>query len=159
MEAKPRLGPVRNLDCSRRPSVSRGSLHTERRGKTTPEHTRLPRPLSSANSSMAEPVTVDTFVRAETDAAIKVVHAQGGFGVLHHLRALTPIDEQTVIRMNRDTLYSTAVLDLSEPATVTLPEDVRGRGMADSRNRQSLRREPEDHLRQRRLQSGPSWWA
>jgi hypothetical protein len=26
------------------------------------------------------------------------------------------------IRMNRDTLYSAAVLDLSSPATVTLPE-------------------------------------
>ncbi len=69
-----------------------------------------------------EPVTLATFVRAETDAAIKVIHDQGGFGVLNHNRVLTPLDQQFVIRMNRDTLYSTAVLDLSSPAAVTLPE-------------------------------------
>ena len=33
------------------------------------------------------------------------------------------IDKQTVIRMNRDTLYSFAVFDLAAgPATVTLPD-------------------------------------
>ncbi len=69
-----------------------------------------------------EPVTLATFVRAETDAAIKVIYDQVGFGVLHHNRVLTPLDQQFVIRMNRDTLYSTAVLDLSNPAAVTLPE-------------------------------------
>ncbi len=69
-----------------------------------------------------EPVTLATFVRAETDAAIKVVYDQVGFGILHHNRVLTPLDQQIVIRMNRDTLYSTAVLDLSRPAAVTLPE-------------------------------------
>lgn len=69
-----------------------------------------------------EPVTMATFVRAETDAAIKVIYDQVGFGVLHHNRVLTPLDQQFVIRMNRDTLYSTALLDLDKPATVTLPE-------------------------------------
>ena len=69
-----------------------------------------------------EPVTLATFVRAETDAAIKLVYDQFGFGTLHHNRVPTLLDEQSVIRMNRDTLYSAAVLDLSKPATVTLPE-------------------------------------
>ena len=69
-----------------------------------------------------EPVTLATFVRAETDAAIKVIYDQGGFGILHHNRVLTPLDQQLVIRMNRDTLYSTAVLNLSSPVAVTLPE-------------------------------------
>lgn len=68
-----------------------------------------------------EPVTLKTFVRAETDAAIKLIYKQAGFGALHHIRVPTPLDEQKVIRMNRDTLYSTAVLDLSKPAAVTLP--------------------------------------
>jgi hypothetical protein len=31
-----------------------------------------------------------------------------------HLRTPTAIDEQTVIGMNRDTLYSLAVLDISQ---------------------------------------------
>lgn len=69
-----------------------------------------------------EPVTVGTFVRAESDAAIKLVYEEIGLGVLVHNRAPTPLDQQSVIRMNRDTLYSTAILDLSKPATVTLPE-------------------------------------
>ncbi len=69
-----------------------------------------------------EPVTLDTFVRAETDVAIKKVYDQIGFGKLHHVRMPAPLDQQVIIRMNRDTLYSTAALDLSKPATVTLPE-------------------------------------
>jgi hypothetical protein len=69
-----------------------------------------------------DPVTLATFVRAETDAAIKLIYDQVGFGVLHHNKVLTPLDQQLVIRMNRDTLYSAAVLDLSKPAAVTLPE-------------------------------------
>ena len=69
-----------------------------------------------------EPVTIETFVRAESDAAIKLIYDQIGFGTLHHNRVPTLLNEQSVIRMNRDTLYSTAILDLSKPATVTLPE-------------------------------------
>jgi hypothetical protein len=68
------------------------------------------------------PVTVKTFVRAETDTAIKKVVGIAGLNTFFHLRGLTPIDQQDVIRMNRDTLYSSAVLDLSKPATVILPE-------------------------------------
>ncbi|MEE9159382.1 MAG: DUF1254 domain-containing protein, partial [Gammaproteobacteria bacterium] len=74
------------------------------------------------SSAAAEPVTIHTFVRAETDAAIKLIYDKFGLGVFGHNRMPTPIDQQFVIRMNRDTLYSTAVLDLSTPASVTLPE-------------------------------------
>jgi len=67
-------------------------------------------------------VNVTNFVRAESDVAIKKIYDAVGFGTWLHFRALTPIDQQKVIRMNRDTLYSTTVLDLSEPATVIMPE-------------------------------------
>jgi hypothetical protein len=67
-------------------------------------------------------VNVSNFVRAESDVAIKRVCDIVGLGTWLHFRAPTPIDQQKVIRMNRDTLYSSAVLDLSEPATVTMPE-------------------------------------
>ena len=70
----------------------------------------------------AEPVTLDTFVRAETDTAMRVMHDRAGIGAFEHLRQPTSMDDQPVIRMNRDTLYSSALLDLSSPATVTLPE-------------------------------------
>jgi hypothetical protein len=60
-------------------------------------------------------VNVSNFVRAETDVAIKKVYDIVGLGTWLHNRAPTPIDQQNVIRMNRDTLYSGAVLDLSKP--------------------------------------------
>ncbi len=67
-------------------------------------------------------VNVSNFARAESDVAIKKIYDMIGLNTWFHLRAPTPIDQQKVIRMNRDTLYSTVVLDLSEPATVTMPE-------------------------------------
>lgn len=80
--------------------------------------------LYCANQAAAdEPVTLDTIVRAETDTAMRsTLKLTGGLGKLVHLRQPTPIDKQTIIRMNRDTLYSAVVLDLSKPATVVLPE-------------------------------------
>jgi hypothetical protein len=69
-----------------------------------------------------EPVTVVTFNRAESDVAIKNVYDKFGLSTFFHYRAPVAIDKQPVIRMNRDTLYSSAVLDLSKPAVVTMPE-------------------------------------
>ena len=71
---------------------------------------------------MKTPVNVETFARAESDAAIKKIVDMVGFSSWFHFRAPVPIDEQEVIRMNRDTLYSSVVLDLSVPATITMPE-------------------------------------
>ncbi|MFC2177295.1 DUF1214 domain-containing protein [Actinomycetota bacterium] len=72
---------------------------------------------------MSTDVNVANFARAETDTVIKkIVGLAGGLNSWIHLRTPTPIDQQEVIRMNRDTLYSSAVLDLSEPATVVMPE-------------------------------------
>ena len=76
----------------------------------------------------AENVTVETFVRAETDHMIRSqMDMYGiGFGKFAHVRDPITPDNQAVIRMNQDTLYSGLMLDLSEPAEVTLP-DVGGR--------------------------------
>jgi hypothetical protein len=70
------------------------------------------------------PVTVDNFIRAETDLYFGAVALkEGGFGKFEHHRELAAIDNQTIIRMNRDTLYSAVVIDLDAvPATVTLPD-------------------------------------
>lgn len=67
-------------------------------------------------------VTVFNFVRAETDMTFVRYIDQGAFGKFFHLRQLTPIDKQDVIRMNRDTLYSSGVFDLTEPVTITKPD-------------------------------------
>jgi len=69
------------------------------------------------------PVTVENFVRAESDTYFAAtVAGYDAFGKFGHNREPTPIDSQTVIRMNRDTLYSAAVFDLdAAPVTITLP--------------------------------------
>ncbi|MEJ5034306.1 DUF1214 domain-containing protein [Acinetobacter sp. MYb177] len=69
-------------------------------------------------------VTPDNFVRAETDLYIKALAAKpNGFGGFDHTRSPSLIDDQTVIRLNRDTLYSSAIFDLKAgPVTITLPD-------------------------------------
>jgi Protein of unknown function (DUF1254) len=68
-------------------------------------------------------VGVDNFVRAETDRMFAALQADaGGVNVFRHNREPTSIEDQTVIRMNRDTLYSFAIADISEGAVVTVPE-------------------------------------
>ncbi len=78
---------------------------------------------AETTDSSAIPVTPDNFVRAETDLYFGNVVKDGGFGKFFNIREPTPIDHQTVIRMNRDTLYSAAVFDLDAgPVTITLPD-------------------------------------
>jgi hypothetical protein len=68
-------------------------------------------------------VNVDNFARAETDRMFAGLQRDaGGVNVLSHNRAPAPVDRQTVIRMNRDTLYSFAVVDISAGATLSIPE-------------------------------------
>ena len=68
-------------------------------------------------------VTVDNFIRAESDRAFAGVVQQGGFGKFNHAREVTPLDKQIVPRQNRDTLYSSSVFDLEAgPVTITLPD-------------------------------------
>lgn len=72
---------------------------------------------------MAIAVDNDNFVRAESNRMFAGIQDDsGGVNKWHHLRAPTALDEQTVIRMNRDTLYSMAIVDISKGATVTVPD-------------------------------------
>jgi hypothetical protein len=67
-------------------------------------------------------VNVTNFERAETDRMFAALQAQaGGVNQLFHYRAPTPVDRQTVIRMNRDTLYGGAIIDISAGATILVP--------------------------------------
>ena len=69
------------------------------------------------------PVTADNFRRAETDLYFSNFVKDGGLGKLVHRREPTAIDDQDVIRMNRDTLYSSGVFDLDAgPVTITMPD-------------------------------------
>ena len=70
------------------------------------------------------PVTADNFPRAETDLYFATAVKQaGGIGKFFHHREVMDIDNQTVVRANRDTLYSAAIFDLdADPVTITLPD-------------------------------------
>lgn len=66
------------------------------------------------------PVTVNDFATAETHYMMATaVEWMDALGQWSHSRGFTPMDRQNVVRMNRDTLYSTLVLDLSTPAVLT----------------------------------------
>ncbi|MBL4796294.1 MAG: DUF1214 domain-containing protein [Oleispira sp.] len=82
----------------------------------------LPQSAFSAEGSVA--VNVDNFVRAETAANFDKMLAlvNGKVNTLFHFRQPMPLDAQSVIRSNRDTLYSGAIVDISQGATLTIPE-------------------------------------
>ncbi|WP_136709653.1 DUF1254 domain-containing protein [Agromyces sp. H66] len=72
---------------------------------------------------MAEHVNVDNFAHAETSRMFAAIAAQaGGSGRWSHNRTPTPLDNQPVIRQNRDTIYSTVIVDVSKGATLTIPD-------------------------------------
>jgi hypothetical protein len=74
-------------------------------------------------------VNVDNYERAETATMFdNQLAMSGGINQWIHYRVPTPVDQQPVIRMNRDTLYSGAVVDISGGGAVTLP-DAGGRYM------------------------------
>lgn len=80
---------------------------------------------SQAGAEAAKPVTVDNFARAESDLYFgnAVKDSGGKTGSFNHHREPMAIDHQAVIRANRDTLYSSAVIDLDAgPVTITLPD-------------------------------------
>ena len=80
---------------------------------------------TSSPSGTAVPVTVDNFVRAESDLYMGGILKDSGdaLGTFNHRREVASIDHQTVIRLNRDTMYSSALFDLDAgPVTITLPD-------------------------------------
>lgn len=80
--------------------------------------------------SSGEHVSPDNFARAESDVYFGNIVRAGAVGALHHFRELSPVDDQLVIRQNRDTLYSVGVFDLDAgPVTITLPDSA-GRFMS-----------------------------
>lgn len=71
-----------------------------------------------------EPVTPETYIRAEVDMSFAQFQLNAGSDVnrFYYIRKPTPLDAQAVVRMNRDTLYAGAVVDTEGGATITIPE-------------------------------------
>ena len=79
-------------------------------------------PTLATGNGEAVLVNVDNFVRAETavqfDRALQIPGT--GINKVAHFRPPVALDSQNVIRMNRDTLYSPAIVDISKGATLTV---------------------------------------
>lgn len=86
------------------------------------QDTKKQKTTVSSQVEQTVPVTWENLVRAETDRMFYEYTKMGGFGKFFNIRAVTPIDKQDVVRMNRDTRYSFGVFDLTNPVKVTLPE-------------------------------------
>lgn len=73
---------------------------------------------------MTQPkVNADNFIQAETHRMMAGLQRDaGGINVFCHNREPASVDKQTVIRMNRDTLYSFAVVDISAGASLSVPD-------------------------------------
>ncbi|MDM0037328.1 DUF1254 domain-containing protein [Variovorax sp. J22P271] len=81
--------------------------------------------VASAPSTV---VTRETYVRAETDRSFfNFYKLAGGVNRFYFIRTPTPLDKQSVVRMNKDTLYAAAVVDTSKGATLTVPRIAAGR--------------------------------
>lgn len=73
-------------------------------------------------------VTRETYIRAETDRTFyNASQLTGGVNRMFSFRNVTPLDRQKVVRMNKDTLYTVALVDTSKGATITVPEMPAGR--------------------------------
>ena len=78
---------------------------------------------STASAPELVPVTLDNYKIAESDLAFNnVAKFVGTNEFLHFPVEAFDLNNQTVVRMNRDTIYSGAIVNVSEGATVTLPE-------------------------------------
>jgi hypothetical protein len=79
--------------------------------------------LAQPPSSTPVPVTVDNYIRAQTDVYFGQTANAGALGKFRHGRELAPIVNRGIVRPNRDTLYSFAVFDFDAgPVTITLPD-------------------------------------
>jgi hypothetical protein len=69
-------------------------------------------------------VSPDNFNQAESDMYFGVsLKEAGGVGKLGHHREVMDINKQTIVRANRDTLYSSGTFDLDAgPVTITMPD-------------------------------------
>lgn len=85
--------------------------------------------VAAGEEKQFTPVTEENYGLAESeiifaDYVQKIAATTGtnGVGVWLHLRQGADPKDRTIMRINFDTLYSTAVVDLTEPVTLTMPQ-------------------------------------
>ncbi|SDL37352.1 DUF1214 domain-containing protein [Microbacterium azadirachtae] len=103
----------------------------------------------------AIPVNVQNFNHAETDLMFSRLAAPHGVGTWNHTYEVTPLDDQPVIRQNRDTLYSMTIVDVREDVILTLPDTgdryISAFVISQEHYGQAILSEPGDHVLSRDL--------
>ena len=93
-------------------------------------NTAIAKPVGNLDdffSPQGEAVTSASYPTDETSHQLLKSQDLVGVNSLLHKRQLTPTDQQPVVRMNRDTFYSMAVVDVSKGATITMPKVPEGK--------------------------------
>jgi hypothetical protein len=68
-------------------------------------------------------VTKENYPSVETSRQFEIqIKQAGGVNKLNRWNGIAKIDNQPIIRLNQDTVYTMGVVDVSEGATITLPE-------------------------------------
>jgi hypothetical protein len=102
-------------------SASNAGAATGTRSSTVPDLDSPDRWMKTADGKIV--VTPDNFIRAESDVYMAAQVKDGAFGQFKHTREPAPVDRQLIVRLNRDTIYSSGVFDLrAGPVTITLPD-------------------------------------
>ncbi|PRB10900.1 carboxylesterase [Microbacterium sp. MYb72] len=112
-------------------------------------------PSAAAGKTSPIEVNVLNFARAETDLMFSRLDAGSGLGVWNHTYQLKPLDDQPIIRQNRDTLYSSSIVDVRDGVTITIP-NTRGRYISvfvinQDHYGQAILRDPGEHVLTREL--------
>ena len=106
-----------------------------KRHHTTLRHVSIAALLSFSVPAVSAPVTtIDEFFQPdgmtataenyptlETSRQLLIAQDRAAVNEIAHNRKLTPTDDQPVVRMNRDTYYGFAVVDVSAGASITIP--------------------------------------
>ncbi|MDG2459808.1 MAG: DUF1254 domain-containing protein [Luminiphilus sp.] len=72
-------------------------------------------------------VAAENYPELETSRQLLIAQGRAAVNDFAHGRKLTPTDDQPVVRMNRDTFYSFAVVDVSAGASITIPSVPEGK--------------------------------
>jgi len=99
--------------------VSIGLLLGCEQKKTPASEAAATPPAQTQNGQVS--VTKDNFAYAMTDLAMQKEFVQGADNAWHHHRTPMPLNEQPAPLMNRDTVYSFAILDGGGDVAITLP--------------------------------------
>ena len=65
--------------------------------------------------------TAENYPTLETSRQLLIAQGRAAVNEIAHNRKLTPTEDQPVVRMNRDTYYGFAVVDVSAGASITIP--------------------------------------